>query len=138
MGKNAEILALTAQIASLTKTMALLAPLASQNANIANTDASPRKKQDKPPNPPKPGASEVFEYKGKTWKFCATCFQPKGNWNLTHTTPEHRAKLPQGRTPPTSPPNVPNNHTPTAAPSTPVANANVASTGNAQYAVDFL
>jgi hypothetical protein len=133
-GKNAEILALTAQIASLTKTMALLAPTENKNANNnnANTDTPKKQRVEKPPNAPKPGASEVLEYRGRTWKYCATCF--KGSWNLTHTTAEHKPKASLGRTPPTSPANVPNVSPST--PSTPVAN--VASTGDAQYEVDFL
>jgi hypothetical protein len=135
-GKNAEILALTAQIASLTQSMALLASPQNSNPN-----PNQQKKSEKPPHPPKPGTSEVIEHKGKTWKFCATCFQHKGgNWNQTHTTAEHKPKNPLGRTPPTSPSNVPSIPSPaTSAPSTPiVANANVAVTGNASYAVDFL
>ena len=129
--KNAEILALTAQLAiqstqlaNLTTSMALLSatPTAFQ-APVTVISPSPRKSFEKPLTPPAPGAPEIQKYKGKTWKWCGQCVQSSrgGNWILTHITSEHRARDP----------------TPQVSPAT--ANANLATTDDINLAdQDFI
>jgi hypothetical protein len=133
-GKNAEILALTAQISTLQKKISSMNKPSStdiKKSEGGGTKIDPKKpdeskrQSNKPPNPPKPGGKEIIEFKGKTWKFCAKCFSSKGGtWNQTHVTADHKPKADPKKTSPEA--------------SATVANANLATTEQTQYNLDFV